>query len=171
VVGYGPVGRTLVRLLRDNKIEATIVEMNLDTVQQLRQTGLAAVYGDAAHRDTLKAAGIERSATLILSASGIRGAEEIIRLARELNPKIRILVRSGYLSERPALRQAGADEVFSGEGEVALAMTESILGELGASPDQIDRERARARAEMFGVASSEAAEPGGRDSNEGPSGS
>lgn len=150
IVGYGPVGQTLARLLRENEIVPTIIEMNLETVQRLREEGVQAVYGDASHRDTLKTAGADRSASLILSASGLRNAEEIIRLARDLNPEIRVLVRSSYLRERPALRQAGADKVFSGEGEVALAMAESILRGLGAVPEQIDRERERVRADLFG---------------------
>jgi monovalent cation:H+ antiporter-2, CPA2 family len=40
--------------------------------------------------------------------------------------------------------------VFSGEGEVALALTEAILHRLGATPDQIDRERERVHQELFG---------------------
>jgi CPA2 family monovalent cation:H+ antiporter-2 len=150
VVGYGPVGQTLSRLLRENDIETTVIEMNLETVRRLREQGLSAVYGDASHRETLKSAGVDRAGSLIVSAAGIRGAEEIIRLARELNPKIRVLVRSAYLREMPALRLAGADSVFSGEGEVALAMTESILQALGAIPEQIDRQRERARVDLFG---------------------
>jgi CPA2 family monovalent cation:H+ antiporter-2 len=50
VVGYGPVGRTLVRLLRENGVRPTIVELNLDTIRRLREEGVAAVYGDAAPR-------------------------------------------------------------------------------------------------------------------------
>ena len=150
VVGYGPVGRTLVRLLRENEIEPTVIEMNLETVRRLRAEGVPAVYGDASHPETLKAAGVARAGTLILSSSGLTGAEEVIRLARELNPDVRVLARSAYLRERPALRKAGADEVFAGEGEVALAMTESVLRELGATAEQIDRERERVRAELFG---------------------
>jgi monovalent cation:H+ antiporter-2, CPA2 family len=149
VVGYGPVGRTLTRLLRANEIEPTIVEMNLETVQRLRGEGVPAVYGDASHRDTLEAAGVARADTLILSASSIRGAEEVVRLARDLNPDVRVLARSSYLRERPALRKAGANEVFTGEGEVALAMTESVLRELGATPEQIDRERERLVEDLF----------------------
>ena len=38
--------------------------------------------------------------------------------------------------------------MFSGEGEVALAFTTEILGDLGATPDQIDRERVRVRGEL-----------------------
>jgi CPA2 family monovalent cation:H+ antiporter-2 len=40
--------------------------------------------------------------------------------------------------------------VFSGEGEVALAMTEAVLRRLGATAEQIDRERARLHGELFG---------------------
>jgi CPA2 family monovalent cation:H+ antiporter-2 len=150
IVGYGPVGRTLSQLLRDNEIEPTVIEMNLETVHHLRDEGVSAVYGDAGHRDTLKAAGVDRAAGLLLSASSLRNVEEIIRLARELNPKVRVLVRCSYLRERTALRNAGADGIFSGEGEVALAMTESVLRDLGAIPEQIDRERERIRAKLFG---------------------
>jgi CPA2 family monovalent cation:H+ antiporter-2 len=152
VVGYGPVGRTLTRLFRDNDIEPTIVEMNLETVQKLRAQGVPAVYGDASHRETLKSAGVDRAGSLILSAASLRAAEEVIRLARELNPKIRVLARTAYLQDRAALRRAGADCAFSGEGEVALAMIESVLRDLGAIAEQIDRERDRVRADLFAEA-------------------
>jgi CPA2 family monovalent cation:H+ antiporter-2 len=65
-----------------------------------------------------------------------------------MNPKIRILARAGYLKEVPQLRKAGADAIFSGEGEVALTMTEFLLRQLGATPEQIDRERQRLHGEL-----------------------
>ena len=40
--------------------------------------------------------------------------------------------------------------MFTGEGEVALAFVEDMLGRLGATAEQIDRERARAHDELFG---------------------
>ncbi len=150
IVGYGPVGRTVARLLRENEIEPTIIEMNLDTVRRLREDGISAVYGDASLRQTLNEAGVKTAEALILSASGMHGSEEVIRLARELNEEIRVLARSSYVRELPALRQAGAEVVFSGEGEVALALTVAILEELGATPEQIDRERERVYKELCG---------------------
>jgi len=110
---------------------------------------VAAVYGDANHRETLQGAGVERAGSLILSAAGMRASAEVIRLARELNPTIRILARAAYVPELPALYQAGAECVFSGEGEVALALTEAILRRLGATPEQIDRERDRVHVDLF----------------------
>jgi CPA2 family monovalent cation:H+ antiporter-2 len=149
IVGYGPVGRTLARLLRKNGIGPTIIELNLETVKQLHAQEVPAVYGDVSQYETLKSAGVDRAASLILSASGIRNSEEIIRMARELNPKIRILARSAFIQEKNSLRRNGADQVFSGEEEVAIAMTESILRELGATPEQIDREREKVRNKLF----------------------
>ncbi len=149
VVGYGPTGRTVVRLLRENGIQPTVIELNMDTVRAMRQEGVSAVYGDARDPDTLVAAGVRHAATLIISGAD-SGAPETIRAARELNPEQHIFARGGYLRDVPALRRAGAKHVFSGEGEVALAMTEAVLRRLGATSDQIDRERERLHGELLG---------------------
>lgn len=150
VVGYGPVGQTVTRLLNENEIVPTIVELNVDTVQRLRAEGMAAIYGDVTRVETLTQAGVATANALVLSASSIQDGREIIRQVRQLNPKIRVLARTAYLREMDALRAAGADAVFSGEGEVALAMTESVLNTLGATPEQIDRERQRVHDTLFG---------------------
>jgi CPA2 family monovalent cation:H+ antiporter-2 len=144
VVGYGPTGRTVVDLLRDNRISPTVVELNVDTVRGLRERGIDAVYGDATRVETLAAAGVPTASSLILGSVGMADATEVIRAARELNPKIRVLARAPYLRDVAALKAAGADTIYSGEGEVALAFVENILETLGATPEQIDRERARA---------------------------
>jgi CPA2 family monovalent cation:H+ antiporter-2 len=78
----------------------------------------------------------------------MHGSEEVIRIARELNPAIRVLARTSYVREQPALVAAGAAAVFSHEGEVALAFTVAILRSLGATAEQVDREEERVRAEL-----------------------
>jgi len=150
VVGYGPVGRTLVQLLQDNEIEPTIIELNLDTAQKLRADGLRGIYGDASQKETIQQAGADRAIAFILSSSHMLGSEEAIRLAREINPAIRVFARANHLAEVPTLRRAGADVVFTGEGELALSMTEFLLRQLGATAEQIDREKDRLRNELLG---------------------
>jgi CPA2 family monovalent cation:H+ antiporter-2 len=150
VIGYGPTGRTVTRLLRETGIAPTVIEMNIDTVRELRQEGISAVYGDARDPDTLRTAGIRHASTLIVSGADA-GAPEVIRAAREMNPKVHTFARGAYLRDVPKLKGAGAEQVFSGEGEVALAMTEAVLRRLGATPDQIDRERQRVHGELLGV--------------------
>jgi CPA2 family monovalent cation:H+ antiporter-2 len=150
VIGYGPTGRTVTRLLQENGISPTVVELNMDTVRELRQSGVSAVYGDARHGDALVTAGLRHAGTLIISGADT-GSPDIIQNAREINPRVHTIVRSAYLRDVPPLRSAGAEQVFAGEGEVALAMTEAVLRRLGATADQIDRERDRVRAELVGL--------------------
>jgi monovalent cation:H+ antiporter-2, CPA2 family len=147
LVGYGPVGRTLARLLTVSGVTCTVVEMNLQTVKRLRAQGIEAVYGDAGHVETLQQAGVPRAESLILSASSLQ-SREIIRVARDLNPDIRVLARAAYLGEKPALQAAGADLVIAEEGEVALAMNDAVLRHLGASAGRISRERKKLREEL-----------------------
>jgi CPA2 family monovalent cation:H+ antiporter-2 len=160
VIGYGPVGSTLCRILADNGIEPVVVELNIDTVRSLAAAGKRAIHGDAASREILLHAGIETATSLFITASGLP-AGEIVEAALDLRPDIRIISRAGYLRQARTLRQEGVQAVFSGEGEVALAMSAYLLRELGASDEQIDRERDRVRREFFepAAAPQEAATP------------
>lgn len=146
VIGYGPVGRTLSKLLIENQIEPTVIELNHETVNGLNKQGIRAIFGDATQQAVLEEAGVRTAGSLVFAASG--SPDAVIRQARELNPKITIMARTTYVGEVASLRQAGAHTVVSAEGEVALAMAEHLLRGLGATGDQLDRERDRARAEL-----------------------
>jgi CPA2 family monovalent cation:H+ antiporter-2 len=164
IIGYGPIGRTLVRLLLENEVEPSIIDLNFEAVQSAKRHGIPAVYGDATQPDTLREAETHLAGTLILSSSNLTGSAEVIRLARQMNPKIRVLARVGYVAELKAIKQAGADVVFSGEGEVSLALTTAVLRQLGAGGEQIDRERERVRKELVDLQTSDegAATPAGK---------
>ena len=97
----GPTGRTVVRLLRENSIAPTVIELNMDNVRALRQDGVDAVYGDATRSDTLEQAGIHRVGSLILTSAGMAHGAEVIRAARALNPSLRVLARAAYLRDLP----------------------------------------------------------------------
>ena len=96
------------------------------------------------------AAGLADAGSLILTSAGMESTAEAIRVARALNPKIHVLARAGSLRDLADLRNAGADSSFSGESEVALALTEAIMDRLGATAEQIDRERERVHKELLG---------------------
>ena len=151
IVGYGPIGQMVARLLREEGVQAVLVEMNVDTARRLRNEGYPVVYGDATRPEVLEAAGIRTARAIVISGPTAEQRAEIIRFARNMNPNIRVLVHSSYLRDVPIMRDAGADEVFSGEGEVALAMIQYILGDLGATPEQMDRERKRVHEEIVRI--------------------
>jgi K+:H+ antiporter len=158
IVGYGPIGQMVGRLLREEGVQPVLVEMNVDTARRLRNEGYAVVYGDATRPEVLEAAGIRTARALVISGPTAEQRAEIIRLARKMNPNIRVLVHSSYLRDVPIMRDAGADGVFSGEGEVALAMIQDILSDLGATPEQIDRERQRVHEEIVRISRADSQE-------------
>jgi CPA2 family monovalent cation:H+ antiporter-2 len=43
VIGYGPTGQTVVRLLRENDIAPTVIELNMDAVRALQADGVNAI--------------------------------------------------------------------------------------------------------------------------------
>lgn len=146
VVGYGPVGRTLVHLLVENGLSPTVIELNHESLAGVRALGLRAVNGDASQAEVLESAGIRTAGSLVYAASG--SPEAAVRMAKELNPRVLVLTRTTYVAEVPKLRGAGGDVVVAAEGEVALAMTERLLEQLGATSEQLDRARDKVRAEL-----------------------
>jgi CPA2 family monovalent cation:H+ antiporter-2 len=146
LVGYGPVGRTLARILVEAGLVPVVVEMNFETIGRIRADGLRAIHGDASRPDLLDAAGARRAIALVFTASG--SAAPVLAAARELRGDLPVLARATYASETHALRAAGATAVVSAEGEVALAMAEHLVSSLGATRDQLDRARDRVRAEL-----------------------
>ncbi|MFB3777591.1 MAG: cation:proton antiporter [Bryobacteraceae bacterium] len=149
IVGYGPIGSSVARLLAAHGVAPVVIELNIDTVRRLQAEGVRVVYGDAAQPEILREAGVETAVALVLSAPESEGSAELIKTARGMNPGIQVLARSSFLSRIGPLRNAGADQVFASEAEVTMAMIEAILLRLGATPEEMDAERARARAELY----------------------
>ena len=131
VVGYGPVGQRVTRLLQDVNHAPVIIDLNVDTVSKLVSEGRAAVYGDGSHRDILKESGIDQARYLLITLPDLSGAMAVITTARNLNPKIKILVRTRYLASRDSLAAMGIKTIAFEEEEVARAMVEMVLHEVG----------------------------------------
>ena len=148
VVGHGPVGTEVVRALRARSVPVVVIDMNLATIRRLRTDGVDVVFGDATRWDTLAEAGLDRASSLIIS-SDLAEPGEVIRIARARRPELRVMVRCRHLHEAAGLRALGAEVVVSGEGEVAIALTEAVLDDQGADPETVARTRASIRAGML----------------------
>jgi CPA2 family monovalent cation:H+ antiporter-2 len=154
LVGYGPVGRVVRRLLEERDATITVVDLNLATIRDLRAEGLTAVYGDVLRPGTLEEAGIETSGTLILSAD-IEDAAEIIRQARLLNPELRILARCAHLRDAVELQRAGANVVAAGEAEVGVALAEAVTAEESPDVAKAIEQRDAIRRRLYGASNSD----------------
>ncbi len=149
VVGYGPCGEIITEILRNYDVEVVVLEMNIDTVSRLHKEGITAVHGDARLRTILQLVHVEQSQAIIVTTSAAP-AREIAASAREINPRIAVMAYTTYIRNAWVLRQAGAETVFSGEEEVALSMTSHLLHSLGATEEQVMRERQKTRRRLAG---------------------
>ncbi len=140
IVGYGPVGQTAARILRDFNIEPVVIDMNLDTVRDLAAVNQLAVYGDATRREILEAASIAKAKYLLVTVPDVLVRTLVILTARELNEEIRVFARARYLKERAWLEEVGATQICIEEAETAVGLALLLLREVGADEQRIREE-------------------------------
>jgi CPA2 family monovalent cation:H+ antiporter-2 len=148
LVGYGPVGKIVRPLLADRGAVVTVIDLDLETVRDLRAQGLEAVYGDVLRRGTLDEAGIATAGSLVLSTD-VEDAAEIVRQARLLNPGLRVLARCAHLRDAAPLLRAGAAVVVAGEAEVAVALAEEVTSADGLDPMAAAAQRQAIRSRLY----------------------
>lgn len=148
VVGYGPVGRTLCRILLRYGLDVTVIDLNAATVDRLRRLGRKAVFGDAAQREVLEAAGIEVARWVIATLPDLRSRAAILATARALRPDVAIVSRARYLDEQLPLERLGADPIAYEEAEVAAELARLLLARLAVDPQVLEQEVAAIRAEI-----------------------
>jgi CPA2 family monovalent cation:H+ antiporter-2 len=148
VVGYGPVGQTVDRLIRQAGMQTVVVDLNVDTVNALARDGRLALYGDASQAAILKQAGIGHASHLVITLPHSVNRGPLIAAARQLNATLKIFVRARYLRERRELEQAGATAVCFEEAEAVVALARLVLADVGVEAAAIERESARIREQL-----------------------
>lgn len=148
IVGYGPVGQSASRILKEFGIETVVIDLNIDVVKELSGTGQLAIFGDASRHDILEAAGIHNARYLLVTVPDLLTRTTVIITARELNPELKIFVRARYLQERAWLEEVGANEIAIDEAETARGLATLLLREVGADESKA-REEIRKITEDF----------------------
>ncbi|WP_243665290.1 NAD-binding protein, partial [Rhodothermus marinus] len=146
VVGYGPAGQRLVRVLRETGIPFIVIELNPHTVRAARAEGIPILYGDASRRHILEHAAIERAKVCVVAINDEAATRRIVELARFLNPTLQIIVRTRFLRDVEPLQQAGADIVVPEELETSVRIFTHVLQAYFVPEDEIQRQVAAIRS-------------------------
>jgi CPA2 family monovalent cation:H+ antiporter-2 len=96
----------------------------------------------------LHGTGIARASALVLAINDPPALSRAIRTARDLNPKLFILVRCRYLLEREQLKDLGAQALVIDESESGLQLATLILRRCGIGEGRILKLVARLRGEV-----------------------
>jgi CPA2 family monovalent cation:H+ antiporter-2 len=129
IAGFGRSGQSLAHLLTEEKIDYHALDLDPDRISEAQTAGANVSYGDAARRESLTAAGINRAAALVITYTNTPSALKILHLVHELNPSLPVVVRSHDDTDLEKLRAAGATEVVpdSMEGSLMLASHAMVL--------------------------------------------
>ena len=106
-----PILRELVRTQRS----CVTIEQNHAHLAALEaeMPGVPALHGDCSDDETLIRAGVARAAGIVVCTDDDKNALVTTVLARQLNPRIRVIARASTDKAAQRLRQAGADGVVS----------------------------------------------------------
>lgn len=138
ICGYGRVGEQIGKLLSCEAIPYVALDIRPKRVKHGWQSGERVFYGDAGHREILKAVGLERASALVISFSNDGVAAKILHSARSIRKDLPILVRSGDDSNLESLLAAGATEVIPETLEAGLMLTTHLMLLLKTPGDRID---------------------------------
>ena len=131
IAGYGRFGQVVARILKANGHPTSVLENSVEQIELVRRFGGNAFYGDAGRVDLLRAAGAETARVLIVAVDDREKATEIVELARQEFPKIRILARAFDRRHAYELLERGAHVVERELFEGGLAMASNALEALG----------------------------------------
>lgn len=127
IVGFGVSGRNLARSSKQAGIPYTILEMNPDTVREQKNLGEPIHFGDAMHLSVLEHLNIQEAKALAILINDPVATRRIVKIAREVNPSLYIIVRTRYIHEIALMNDLGANEVIPDEFGTSVEIFSRVL--------------------------------------------
>jgi CPA2 family monovalent cation:H+ antiporter-2 len=139
IVGYGPAGRHLAKVLADSGILFVVIEMNPNSVKEMNERQIPVIYGDASRPHILQQARVQRAKVCVIATNDPRSTPRILNQARFLNPTIQLIVRTRYLDSVSYLEQKGADIVVPEEMQTTVRLFSHVLSSYMVPKKEIDQ--------------------------------
>ncbi len=137
ICGYGRSGQGLAHLLEAEKVAFVALDLDPDRVSDASKAGEPVVFGDASRRETILAAGLHRAKAVAITFADDKAVIKLIKVIKELAPKVPILVRGGAEADMNAFKQAGASTVVPEIAEGSLMLAANVLSVAGISAQSV----------------------------------
>jgi glutathione-regulated potassium-efflux system ancillary protein KefC len=145
IAGFGRVGQIAGRLLMASGIKMTVLDNDPDLIEMLRPLGFRVFYGDATRLDLLQAAGAGEAHLLINAIDDMKTSLELIDLAKQYFPQLKIVARARNVTHEFELRNRGIDLIERETFESALLMGQRALEQMGVQSETAERARIKFR--------------------------
>jgi len=152
ICGYGRSGQNLARFLDQEGVAFIALDNDPQRIGDATAAGERVVFGDAARREVLLAAGLARARVVIVTYADTASALRILAHVQEARPGLPVIVRTVDDSDVEKLRNAGATEVVADLMEASLMLASSTLMLVGVPLTRVlrrIRETRESRYELF----------------------
>lgn len=151
IVGYGLGGQNLALVLQSVEVPYVILELNPEAVRNLQAAGVPIFYGDCTRPLVLEHLGIQAARVMVLVISDPAATRRAVQVARQLNPKLHIVVRTRFISEIDELKTLGANEIIPEDLVTSVEIFSRVLREYQVPRNQVDELVDRIRRDQYGA--------------------
>lgn len=159
VIGYGPAGQTLIRLLKSLDVPFIAVDTNPSAAQAAAQSGEPLIYGDATRPQVLRHLRVWEARLVAVAISDPLATRRVVSRIRAMAPETPILARTRYVREVDRLSSAGASIVVAEEFEGSIELVARALECFDVPTGAIARFTEALREEGYGAIRAPAALP------------
>ncbi len=131
VAGYGRFGQVVGRLLETTGYTLSVMDISMAQIDTMRAFGRRVNYGDATRLDLLHAAGAGSAKILVVAIDDRERAAELVTIARQNFPHLKVLARAWDRRDTYQLQAAGAHHVERETFESSLSLGRAALRALG----------------------------------------
>jgi monovalent cation:H+ antiporter-2, CPA2 family len=151
IVGYGLNGRNLARVLGETEIPYLALDLDGDTVSREAKHGVPVYYGDGTNPNVLRHMRIDDAKVMVVAISDPFITRRAVQVAKGLNPKLHVVVRTRYLRELEELHQLGADDVVPEEFETSIEIFALVLRTYKLPADFVTQKANQIRREGYAL--------------------
>lgn len=151
ICGYGRSGQYMARFMEQEHVSYVALDLDPERVREAAAGGDTVVYGDAARRETLVAAGIARASALVISFTEVDAALRVMHHAQALRPDLPIVVRATDESSMEKLSLGGAAEVVPEAFEGAIMLASHALALIGVPLNRVVRRIRDIRSQRYAL--------------------
>lgn len=135
IAGNGRVGQIVARVLAAAGKPFTALELDTRQLDLLRRYGATVYYGDASRLDLLRAAGADKARIFVLAISDLEESVHVAEVVAKNFPHLTIVARARNRRHAHVLMDVGVEHIVRETLHSSLAMSETVLTQLGASAE------------------------------------
>ena len=139
MIGFGRFGQVTSQLLLARGVDVTIIDNDIDMIQNAEKFGFKIYYGDGCRLYILHASGAATAQAIVVCVDSKETTNRIVKLVTHEFPLAKLLVRSYDREHSLYLVKQKVDYMIRETFESAIKFGGVILQELGVDEDEVQR--------------------------------